>query len=87
MKKTAILIGAIAAITVGYAEGADRISCDSPITRTTKIMDMRLVQQYFDDWRKLWIAVYEVDGRQCEAPQTFAEAMQTEWTGMGELLR
>jgi hypothetical protein len=85
MKKTAILLGAIAAITVGYAEGADRISCDSPITRTTKIMDMRLVQQYFDDRCKRWIAMYEgMDGRHREVPQTFEEAMRAEWIGIGE---
>jgi hypothetical protein len=48
-------------------------------------MDMRLVRQYFDDRHKLWIAVYEaVDGRQREVPQTFEEAMRTEWTGIGE---
>jgi hypothetical protein len=91
MKETAILIGAIgliAAITVGYVRGADRISCDSPITWTTEIMDMRLVRQYFDDRRKLWIAVYEaVDGRQREVSQTFEEAMRTEWTGIGEWRR
>jgi hypothetical protein len=85
MKKTAILIAAIAAITFSYARGADRISCDTPITWTTQIMDMRLVRQYFDNWRQLWIAVYEaVDGRQCEMPQTFAEAMRTEWASMRE---
>jgi hypothetical protein len=85
MKKTGIHIAVIGAITVGYARGADPISCNSPITRMTQIMDMRLVRQYFDDWRKLWIAVYEaVDGRQCEVPQTFAEAMRTEWTSVRE---
>jgi hypothetical protein len=43
------------------------------------------LRQYFDNWRKLWIAVYEaVDGRQCEVPQTFAEAMRTEWGSMRE---
>jgi hypothetical protein len=85
MKKTAILIAAITATTVSCAGGADRISCDTPITWTTQTMDMRLVRQYFDSWRKLWIAVYEaVDGRQCEVPQTFAEAMLTEWASMRE---
>ena len=85
MKKTAILIAAIGAITVGYARGADPIFCDSSITRAAQIMDMRLVRQYFDDWRKMWIAVYEaIDGRRCEVPQTFGEAMRTEWTSVRE---
>ena len=91
MKETAILIGAIgliAAITVGYVRGADRISSDSLITWTTEISDMRLVRQYFDDRRKLWIAVYEaVDGRQREVSQTFDEAMRTEWASIGEWRR
>jgi hypothetical protein len=91
MKETAILIGSIAliaAITGGYVNGADRISCDTPITWTTEIMDMRLVRQYFDDRSKRWVAVYEhMDGRQHEVPQTFEEAMRAEWTGVGERRR
>ena len=83
--KIVILIGAIAVVTLGYAMGADRISCDSPTTWPTEPMDMRLARQYFDNRRKLWIAVYQaVNGRQCEVLQTFAEAMRTEWASMPE---
>jgi hypothetical protein len=87
-KETAILIGAIAllaAITVEYVKGGDRISCDRQVAWTTEIMDMRLVRQYFDDRCKRWIAMYEsMDGRHREVPQTFEEAMRAEWTGIGE---
>jgi hypothetical protein len=84
IKRIVTLIGAIAVITLGYARGADPISCDGQITWVETI-DMRLARQHFDERRKLWIALYQaVDGRQCEVPQTFAEAMRTEWTSTRE---